>query len=305
VSEAENIGYFLKRTRVQPSFIFHSALTRAAETAKIAASILGRPEALQERPGLGPEDETEPWTAELENSDLGRHCVLVGHLPFLPALAAKLLTGSEDGLFLRLPTGSVLCLEREDGWCLRYLATAKVLAGNAPEPEGANGSVGASFGPRPEMRRKDRLVTDKNWMEGVLKRGKVLHLGLAEKDGRPYVVPLCYGYRDGAIYLHGAPAGMKAGILAGNPRVCFQITEGAEAVRGETAPQFTMKYRSVTGFGIVRAITDAAEKTEALNAIMDQYDGPRVDAGTAEKMPVWVARLDIESMTGKNNRYPL
>jgi phosphohistidine phosphatase len=136
VGEAEHVGYFLKRTRVQPSFIFHSALRRAAETAEIVASILGHPEALREREELGPENETEPWAAELGSSGWGRHCILVGHLPFLPALAANLLTGSEDGLFLRLPTGSVMCLESEDGWCLRYLATARMLAA-VPRPEPA------------------------------------------------------------------------------------------------------------------------------------------------------------------------
>ena len=75
-----------------------------------------------------------------------------------------------------------------------------------------------------EMRRKDKQVTDPKWMEAVLRRGQVIHLGLAGEDGWPYVVPMCYGYRDGAIFLHGAPVGRKHGILAANPKVCFQVT---------------------------------------------------------------------------------
>jgi hypothetical protein len=69
--------------------------------------------------------------------------------------------------------------------------------------------------------------------------------------------------------------------------------------------EFSMKYRSVTGFGIVRAITDTAEKADALNVIMDQYEGPHLDVKAIEKMRVWVARLDIESVTGKNNYFEI
>ncbi|GHV30354.1 MFS transporter [Synergistales bacterium] len=156
-----------------------------------------------------------------------------------------------------------------------------------------------------EMRRKDRLVTDRGWIDEILKRGTYLNLGLAASDGWPYIVPICYGYRDNVIYLHGAAKGMKTDILAENRRACFQITDASEVVRNPMPAEFSMKYRSVTGFGIVSAITDAQEKTDALNVIMDQYEGPHIEVKMVEKMGVWVARLDIESVTGKNNNYPL
>jgi nitroimidazol reductase NimA-like FMN-containing flavoprotein (pyridoxamine 5'-phosphate oxidase superfamily) len=160
---------------------------------------------------------------------------------------------------------------------------------------------------RREMRRKDRLVTDRQWIEGVLRRGKVLHLGLNGTDGWPYVVALCYGYRDGALYLHGAPVGLKADLLAVNPKACFQVTEGTEVVTAEKPEAFTIKYRSVTGFGIVRTLTDIDEKSAGLNILMDQYEGPHTDLRENLRMAgaVWVARLDIEYMTGKNNGCPL
>jgi nitroimidazol reductase NimA-like FMN-containing flavoprotein (pyridoxamine 5'-phosphate oxidase superfamily) len=160
---------------------------------------------------------------------------------------------------------------------------------------------------RREMRRKDRLVTDKSWMEGVLRRGKALHLGLNGLDGWPYVVALCYGYRDGALYFHGAPVGLKADLLAANPKACFQVTERAEVVTAEKAEAFTMKYSSVTGFGVVRTLTATDEKSEGLNILMDQYEGPPIDLREHPRMDaaVWVARLDIEYMTGKNNGYPI
>jgi nitroimidazol reductase NimA-like FMN-containing flavoprotein (pyridoxamine 5'-phosphate oxidase superfamily) len=153
-----------------------------------------------------------------------------------------------------------------------------------------------------EMRRKNKQVTDPEWIERVLKRGQVLHLGLAGEDGWPYVVPMGYGYEDGVIHIHGAPEGHKNDILAVNPRVCFQITLDAELVTSEIGSNFTMKYRSVTGFGHLRTLTELDEKNAALRILMDHYGGPHADLEKNHER-VWVARLDIVSMTGKNSVY--
>ena len=156
-----------------------------------------------------------------------------------------------------------------------------------------------------EMKRKDREVTDHKWIESVLNRGVILHLGLAGEDGQPYVVPLGYGYRDNVIYLHGAVQGRKNDLADANPKVCFQVTLDAELVPKETGAGFTMKYRSVTGFGRIRSLTDLNEKNTALQILMDHYNGPHQDLNETNHANVWVARIDIDSMTGKNNLYPL
>lgn len=125
--EAKNLARFLKLMLVKPRFIFHSTLSRSHETALLIAEGLGCPHNLQERKGLRPEDETDAWVLELEAAS--EHCVIVGHLPFLPALASRLLTGSEDGFSFKFPTGSVVCLEREGygGWFLRHFVTTKII----------------------------------------------------------------------------------------------------------------------------------------------------------------------------------
>jgi len=146
-----------------------------------------------------------------------------------------------------------------------------------------------------EMRRKDKEVTDHKWMEEILKRGKVLHLGLAElapKDGWPYVVTMCYGWRDGVIYVHGAPVG----------KVCFQVVLDVEVAPNEIAAKFSMKYRSVVGFGRLSTVTDPDERLKGLNVVMDQYAGPHVDVKDVNER-VWVARIDIDRMTGKRSVY--
>ena len=156
-----------------------------------------------------------------------------------------------------------------------------------------------------EVRLKTKEVTDRNWMEDILKRGRFMHLAMTGADGLPYVVPMGYGYRDGSLYMHGASEGRKNDILAANPRVCFQVTLDAEVQSNDVGSEFTMKYRSVTGFGVVHALTDPRERNAALRILMDHYGGPHTDfpedGETLKKL--WVARLDIESMTGKKSVY--
>ena len=157
-----------------------------------------------------------------------------------------------------------------------------------------------------EMRLKKKEVTDRKWMEDILKRGRYMHLGMADAAGSPYVVPIGYGYGDGAIYIHGASEGRKNDILAVNPRVCFQVTLDAEVVPNDIAAKFSMKYRSVTGFGTVRSLTDPRERNAALKILMDHYSGPHTDFPEDSEMhkKLWVARLDIDGMTGKKSVYP-
>ena len=66
------------------------------------------------------------------------------------------------------------------------------------------------------MRRRDREVTDSNEIIHILDTGKVLHLGLVDQ-GKPYIVPMNYGYiLEGnklVFYLHGALEGRKLDII--------------------------------------------------------------------------------------------
>jgi nitroimidazol reductase NimA-like FMN-containing flavoprotein (pyridoxamine 5'-phosphate oxidase superfamily) len=157
---------------------------------------------------------------------------------------------------------------------------------------------------KPAMRKKDKLVTDREWIEGVLREGRVVNIALAALDGEPYALPMGYGYEDGAIYVHGAVKGYKNDLAAQNPRVSFNVAVGVEPVSDERGRDFTQRYRSVTGFGEIREITDLEEKNRALAILMRQYDGPHEDITEEYSKAVWVARIDIREMTGKSSGYP-
>lgn len=151
-----------------------------------------------------------------------------------------------------------------------------------------------------QMRRADKQVLDAEQISSVIESADHLALGIAGRDGWPYVVPMSFGWDGRAIYLHGARSGLKLELLADSPKVCFQITADVRTVIGDRPEKATQHYRSVTGFGILRELTDKEDKLHALNVIMDHYRGPRLDA-LDDRMDasVWTARIDIEHTSGK------
>jgi nitroimidazol reductase NimA-like FMN-containing flavoprotein (pyridoxamine 5'-phosphate oxidase superfamily) len=154
------------------------------------------------------------------------------------------------------------------------------------------------------MRRKDKLVEDRAWMDSVLREGELVFIALASPDGDPYALPIGYGYEDGVIYIHGAPTGLKNDMIAANPRASFNVSVGVELVRDESGDEYSNNYRSVTGFGDITEITGLAEKNRALAILMKHYGGPHEDVDSEKAKRVWVAKLVIKEMTGKVSGYP-
>ena len=150
------------------------------------------------------------------------------------------------------------------------------------------------------MRRRDRRIDDESVVQDILENGLVCHLGL--HDGQyPYVVPMSYGYRDGRIYVHCAREGRKVDILRKNDRVCVEVDVDARIVRGEPSCRWSMKYRSVIGFGRARILEDEAEKRAGLDAIMDHYGGSGGDYEEKSLRATCVVEIRLESITGKQS----
>jgi nitroimidazol reductase NimA-like FMN-containing flavoprotein (pyridoxamine 5'-phosphate oxidase superfamily) len=148
------------------------------------------------------------------------------------------------------------------------------------------------------MRRADREITDQSELEALLKQGTVVNLGLWDGE-QVYVVPLNYGYRDRAIYLHSALEGRKIDILRRNPQVCFSITLNQEIVESETPCNWGTSFCSLIGHGQALFLETAEEKTVGLDAFMAQFtDRPQE---YEEKMleVTAVIRIDITELTGK------
>ncbi len=155
------------------------------------------------------------------------------------------------------------------------------------------------------VRRDDKEIKDPEGIREILRKGLVCHLAMVD-DGKPYMVSMNYGFRENAIYLHAALEGRKIDILRKNPDVCFQVYTGNRLTTGpEACGDWTMKYRSVTGFGRATLIEDYKEKIPAMQILMDQYTTKGPFEFSPERVAkTMVIRIDIEEMTGKISGYP-
>ncbi|MHB8996085.1 MAG: pyridoxamine 5'-phosphate oxidase family protein [Armatimonadota bacterium] len=148
------------------------------------------------------------------------------------------------------------------------------------------------------MRRADREITDQSELEALLKQGKVLNLGLWDGD-EVYVVPLNYGYRDGALYVHSALEGRKIDILRQNSRVCFSITITQQIEEAEEPCEWGTTFCSLIGYGVAHFLETPEEKLHGLEAFMAQFTAKPQEFSDKMLEVTAVIRLDITELTGK------
>jgi len=152
------------------------------------------------------------------------------------------------------------------------------------------------------MRRKDQEITDIGAIEDIIHKGQVCRLALSE-NGRPYIVPLCFGYKENNLYFHTACEGKKLDMLRKNNNVCFEIDIDRELVKGKKACNCSMKYRSVIGFGKAEPVEDIELKRRAFNIIMQNYFEGFFKYPEESIRNTVIIKVEIESMTGKELGY--
>ena len=150
------------------------------------------------------------------------------------------------------------------------------------------------------MRRKEKEITDKSEIESIIHKSQVCRLGLVD-EGLPYIVPLCFGYREDTLFFHSAREGRKIDILKRNNQVCFEFDINPEIQAGKTACAWGMKYQSVIGFGTASFIKDPVEKQAALDIIMGQYTEGDFKYSAKAVGETQVIKVEISRMSGKKS----
>jgi nitroimidazol reductase NimA-like FMN-containing flavoprotein (pyridoxamine 5'-phosphate oxidase superfamily) len=150
-----------------------------------------------------------------------------------------------------------------------------------------------------------RAIIDKKELEEVIGRCQVCHLAMVDPDGKPYVIPLNFGYRDGVVYLHGAKHGKKIDVLRNNPEVCINFTTDhlLRYQNEQVACSWSMKYRSVLCYGAAEFITDPEEKTAALHVVMAQYSAGEFKFNAPAIREVCVWKVNISRYDGRAYGY--
>ena len=152
------------------------------------------------------------------------------------------------------------------------------------------------------MRKKEKEIENVQEIEAVIKKAIVCRLGMSDGN-QPYIVPVCFGYQDGKIYIHSSLEGLKVAYIKKNPNVCMEFETDVEIVEKDQACDWGVKFRSVICFGRASFITDEIKKTEALDILMCQYSQGSFAYNEKVLPKTAVIQIDIERMTGKQSGY--
>lgn len=157
------------------------------------------------------------------------------------------------------------------------------------------------------MRRKDREVTDMGTIEEIIKNCKTCHLAMVD-EGKPYVVPLNFGYEitgdELTLYFHSAKEGRKLDVLRKNSCVCFDITIEGMPIHAEIPCNCGYYFSSIIGTGSVEFIEDTAEKCRALSLLMKHQADREVEFNEAQANSVCVYKVCTADFSGKKKQMP-
>ena len=155
------------------------------------------------------------------------------------------------------------------------------------------------------MRRKDREVLDEIKIDEFIRNCDCCRIGFYDKENdEVYIVPLNFGYshvdNKRVFYFHGAKEGRKIELISKTKKVSFEMDSNHELIVGKMACNYSERYQSVMGIGIISFVEDKEEKAKALNEIMFQSTGEK-DWEFPEPMlnGVVVFKIEVTSISVK------
>jgi uncharacterized protein len=118
-------------------------------------------------------------------------------------------------------------------------------------------------------RRRERGSHEREVIDAILDEALVAHVGIADADGQPLVIPTLHARCGDELYLHGSAAGRTMRALGAGARACVTVSLIDGLVLARSAMHHSANYRSVMLLGSARAVDGPAEKLEAFRAIVE------------------------------------
>ena len=152
------------------------------------------------------------------------------------------------------------------------------------------------------MRRKDREITDKSLIDGIIDRCPVLRVGMYDKEAaRPYVLPVSFGWEriedEWCFYFHCAKVGYKLELIERDSRVCVELDRFAGY--GGTGSDSTTWYESCIGFGEA-ALVSGDEARHGLELLMAHCEREGQEFSSCLDHTAVVC-LRVRELSGKSN----
>jgi nitroimidazol reductase NimA-like FMN-containing flavoprotein (pyridoxamine 5'-phosphate oxidase superfamily) len=118
-------------------------------------------------------------------------------------------------------------------------------------------------------RKRERGRHDRATIDAILDEALIAHLGIADEDGQPFVIPTLHARRGDVVYLHGSTASRTLRALTIGAPVCLTASLIDGLVLARSAMHHSANYRSVMLLGEARLLTERDEQLVALEAIVD------------------------------------
>jgi len=151
------------------------------------------------------------------------------------------------------------------------------------------------------MRRKDRAVTDPIELRNILDICNICRIAYQDAEGLT-IVPLNFGYvydDNLTLYFHSAKAGRKFDAFQTPQAVAFEMDGAHRLIEGEEACDYSYRFLSIIGNGIISNVEEMDEKINALKSLM-RHETKRdfeIDSEMANKVAIF--RLEVSYFTGK------
>jgi nitroimidazol reductase NimA-like FMN-containing flavoprotein (pyridoxamine 5'-phosphate oxidase superfamily) len=118
-------------------------------------------------------------------------------------------------------------------------------------------------------RKRERGSHEREQIDAILDEALIAHLGIADRDGQPFVIPTLHARAGDLVYCHGSAGSRTARALAGGAPTCLTVSLIDGLVLARSAMHHSANYRSVMLLGRARPVTDEDEQLAAAEAIVE------------------------------------
>jgi len=152
---------------------------------------------------------------------------------------------------------------------------------------------------------KNRPILSRPELEAIIRKCQTCNIAMVDTEGKPYVIPMNFGFDGEYLYFHGSASGKKVDILKINPNVCvvFSTDHELRYVDEEVACSWSMRYRSVLVYGKAEFVEDPDEKIKCLNIVMAHYTGRPFEYNAPAIREVMVFKVKVEKLEGRTYGY--
>lgn len=156
---------------------------------------------------------------------------------------------------------------------------------------------------RTKVRRMhERGRYDHATVHAILDAAMVCHIAYVI-DGQPYCTPTSFWREGGHLYWHGSSASRMLRAQKLDLPVCLTVTHTDGLVLARSGFNHSINYRSAMCFGTAHIIDDPAEKSRALEAMIDRFYPGRAallrENSTQDLKATTLLGMAIEQASGK------